>query len=87
MDEMQVLGYVITAIITLGAFLGVIWKFVQPINDLRLLIQKLDDTINNLMKDGERRDSRITKHGEEIDNLKTRVGDVETKIKIYHHDK
>lgn len=86
MNEMQVLGYVITSIITLGAFIGVIVKFTQPINDLRLLIQKLDTTITNLMKDGERRDQRIKKHGEEIDELKIRVKTVETKIDLYHEN-
>lgn len=85
MNEMQFLGMLVTALITLGGFIAVIVKFTQPINDLRLLIQKLDDTITNLMKDGERREERIKKHGEEIDDLKDRVKTVETEIKMYHN--
>ena len=84
MNEMQFLGYLITALITLGSFIAVIVKFTQPINDLRLLIQKLDDTITNLMKDGERREERLNAHGKEIDDLKDRVKTVETEIKMYH---
>ena len=84
MNEMQILGYAITVVITLGSFIAVIMKFTQPINDLRLLIQKLDDTINNLIKDGERREERINTHGKEIDKLKIKVGAIETKINLYH---
>jgi hypothetical protein len=86
MNEMQILGYAVTVIITLGSFIAVIMKFTQPINDLRLLIQKLDDTINNLIKDGERREERIKTHGKEIDDLKIRVEGIETKMEIYHKD-
>lgn len=84
MNEMQFLGYLVTALITLGSFIAVIIKFTQPINDLRLLIQKLDDTITNLIKDGEKRDERIDTHGKEIDDLKDRVKTVETKMDMYH---
>ena len=85
MNEMQFLGYLVTALITLGSFIAVIIKFTQPINDLRLLIQKLDDTITNLIKDGEKRDERINVHGKEIDDLKDRVKTVETKVEMYHN--
>jgi hypothetical protein len=84
MNEMQILGYGITVVITLGSFIAVIMKFTQPINDLRLLIQKLDDTITNLIKDGERREERINTHGREIDKLKLKVETIETKMDLYH---
>lgn len=45
MDTIQFIGYLITSIVTLGAFVGVVMKFVQPINDLRIVIQKLNDAI------------------------------------------
>ena len=84
MNEMQFLGMLVTALITLGGFIAVIIKFTQPINDLRLLIQRLDDTITNLIKDGERREEHINVHGKEIDDLKDRVKTVETKVDMYH---
>lgn len=86
MDEMQLIGAGVSIVITLGAFLAVITKFTQPINDLRIVIQKLNDSIDNMKKDHEKHDRRITKHGEEIDELKGRVKDVETKMQIYHHE-
>lgn len=86
MNEMQFLGMLVTALITLGAFIAVIVKFTQPINELRLLIQKLDDTIESFRKDGERRDRRMDEHGKKIEKLEDRVGVVETQIKIYHAD-
>ena len=86
MDDMNFLGYSVSAIITLGAFIAIIMKFVQPINDLRVVIQKLNDSIDNMKKDDENRDEQIKRHGEEIDDLKGRVDKVETKVKIYHKE-
>ena len=82
MDNIQFIGTLISAIITLGAFVAVIMKFIQPINDLRVVIQKLNDTIDSLKKDNDTQNRRIEKHGEQIDKLDMRVGKIETKIKM-----
>ena len=82
MDEIQFLGYLIMALITLGSFIAVIMKFVQPINELRVVIQKLDDTIDSLKKDNAAQNKRIDRHGERIDQLDNRVGKIETKIEM-----
>lgn len=87
MDEMQLIGYGVTAVITLGAFIAVISKFTQPINDLKIVIQKLNDKIDELTADHSQQRERITKHGEEIDRLDRRVGKIETKIDMYHNGK
>ena len=84
MDEMMIVGYVTSAIITLGGFVTVIMKFIQPINDLKVVIQKLNDNIDMLRKDNTDQCKRIDKHGEQIDNLDHRVGKIETKIEMYH---
>lgn len=84
MDEMQLLGYAVTIVITLGAFIAVIQKLTQPINDLKIVIQELKDCIGSLKNDNIIQNQRIEKHGEEIDNLKSRVGNIETKIDMYH---
>ena len=86
MDELQFLGYLVSAIITLGAFVAVIIKFVQPINDLRVVIQKLNDNTDSLKKDNTQQNKRIDKHGEQIDQLDRRVGKIETKIEIRRND-
>lgn len=82
MDEIQFLGYLIMAVITLGGFVAVIMKFVQPINELRVVIQKLDDTIESLKNDNAVQNKRIDQHGERIDQLDNRVGKIETKIEM-----
>lgn len=82
MDEIQFLGYLIMALITLGSFIAVIMKFVQPINELRVVIQKLDDTIESLKSDNAVQNKRIDQHGERIDQLDNRVGKIETKIEM-----
>lgn len=84
MNEMQFMGYLVSAVITLGAFIAVIMKFIQPINDLRVVIQKLNDNIDVLKSDNENHEKRIDKHGQEIDKLDNRVGKLETKMDLYH---
>lgn len=84
MDEVQWIGYIVLAVITLGSFIGVVMKFIQPINELRIVIQKLNDNIDAMKKDDETRDKRINEHGDQIDALTGRVGKLETKMEIYH---
>jgi peptidoglycan hydrolase CwlO-like protein len=84
-DELQFMGYLVSAVITLGAFIAVVIKFTQPINDLRVVIQKLNDNIDALQNDNTRQSKKIEKHGEQIDELDHRVGKIETKIEFYHH--
>ena len=87
MNELEFLGYVITALITLGGFIGVVFKFVQPINELRVVIQKLNDSIDAMKNNDEKRDKRLDKHEDQIDKLDHRVGKIETKISMYHDHK
>ena len=82
MDEIQFLGYLIMALITLGSFIAVIMKFVQPINELRVVIQKLNDNIDSLKNDNVVQNKRIDRHGERIDQLDNRVGKIEMKIEM-----
>lgn len=87
MDNTQFLGYLITAIISLGGFIGIIMKFVQPINDLRVVIQKLNDNLDSLKTDSGKHDKTLEVHEEKIDNLDRRVGGLETRMDIYHKDR
>ena len=86
MDDMSMIGYIVSTIITLGAFIGVIMKFIQPINELRVMIQKLSDAIDNFGKDSVSLDRRVTKHGEQIEHLDNRVGKLETRVDLYHKE-
>lgn len=83
MNETEFVGYLVLAVITLGGFIAAIMKFVQPINDLRIVIQKLNDTIDTLKTDNITQNRRIKKHGEQIDDLDHRVGKIETEIENY----
>lgn len=84
MDEAQFLGYLLTAIITLGGFVAVIMKFIQPINDLRVVIQKLNDIIDTLKNDNTEQNKKIEEHTKDIGDLKGRVNKVEIKMDMYH---
>ena len=84
MNDLQILGTIVSAVITLGGFIAVIMKFIQPINDLRVVIQKLNDTIDSLKMNADTQNRRIAKHGEQIDNLDKRVGKIENKMETFH---
>lgn len=84
MDSNTIIGYVVTSIITLGGFIAVIMKFIQPINELRVVIQKLNDNIDVVKRDNETQGRKIEAHDEKITELDGRVGRIETKIDVYH---
>ena len=83
-DEAQFLGYLVMAIITLGAFMLVIQRMTQPINDLKVVIQELRDCISSIKDDNAKQNRRIEEHGKEIDKLKEDVTKIQTKIDLYH---
>ena len=80
MDDVVLIGYAVTAVVVLGGFIGVIMKFTQPINDLRVVIQKLNDKIDSMIEDANELKIRVGEHGKEIDALGTRVCKGETRI-------
>ena len=82
MDDVVLIGYAVTAIVVLGGFIGVIMKFTQPINDLRVVIQKLNDKIDSIIADANELKIRVGEHGKEIDALGTRVCKIETRIDL-----
>lgn len=84
MGEAEMIGMIVLAIITLGGFIAIIMKFVQPINDLRVVIQKLNDNIDAMKKDSTEQKQQIDKHTNQIDKLDHRVGTLETKMEFYH---
>lgn len=86
MDENTFLGYLIPAIITLGGFIAIVMKMVQPINELRIVIQELKDCISAMRENDQRRDEQLKKHEEKIDKLEDRTNKLETQVKMYHKE-
>lgn len=86
MDANQFLGYLISGIITLGGFVAIVCKFTQPINDLKIVIQELKDTLNAMRENDRRRDETLEAHGKDITELRETVGQLKTKVELYHHD-
>lgn len=84
MEDATIIGYVVVAVITLGSFIKVVSNLTQPINELKIVIQELRDTIGTLRNDNLAQNKRLDKHGDEIDALKGRVSKVETKMEMYH---
>ena len=84
MDEAQFLGYLVMAIITLGAFMLVIQRMTQPINDLKVVIQELRDCISSIKEDNATQNKRIEEHDKAIGKLSAELTKVQTKIDLYH---
>ena len=84
MDEVQFLGYLVMAIITLGGFVAVITRITQPINDLRVVVQELRDCITTLKNDNAIQNRRLEEHGKDIDELKLKIVNLETRVDMYH---
>ena len=84
MEQAQLIGYGIIALSTILGFVVTVLKFVQPINELRIVIQKLNDNIDALSKDSEFQNNRLNRHSEQIEKLKSRVSTLETSMKFYH---
>lgn len=84
MEQAQLIGYAVLAIITLGSFTVVISRFTQPINELRIVIQELRDCINNITKENARHTERLDKHRDQIENLQRDVAEIKTKMNVYH---
>lgn len=86
MNEAQFVGNVVLTLITLGSFVAIINKFTQPINELKIVIEKLNSCIEHIKADEAVQNKRLEKHGIEIDDLKSRVGKVETKLEITNEE-
>ena len=87
MDEMTLLGYGVSIVITLGAFIAVIQKFTEPINELRLVMQKISDRLDYFDMEKDTHKKRLDNHGDRLDKLDHRVGKLETKVELYHDNK
>lgn len=86
MNETLLIGYAVTAVVILGGFIAVVQKFTQPINDLKVVIQRLIDTMDNLEKANANQNKRLDRHGQEIDELKGEVSEIKIKMKMYHNE-
>lgn len=82
--EMEILGYVLVAIVTIIGFVSAIHKMSKPINDLLVVVQELKDCIKSLKEMNTTQNARIDAHGREIDALKLKVEQLETKVNMYH---
>lgn len=73
MDYYAVLGLTFAALVAIiGVFISIkktLNEERKPIEELNLNIVRLNTNFDNMMKSDEIRDTRITKHGEEIDKI------------------
>ena len=90
---MEVNAYLVVGMMvpTLVSIVGVYFtvtentkKSVEPLHKLELSITRLTTIVENNLKDGERRETAISKHGEEIDDIKDDIN--EAKHELSNHE-
>ena len=85
MEQAQLIGYAVIAIITLGSFIVVIQRFTQPINELRIVIQELKDCIKDINKENARHTERLDKHRDQIEELQKDVAEVKLMVNMINN--
>lgn len=78
MDSNQFMGALVVALISL---IGLIVAIVTPIVKLNSNIVKLNSNIEHMRENDKVRDHRITKHGEEIQEVQHELANHEGRIK------
>ena len=86
MDATLFLGYLVGGLVAVGGLIAMAMKVVQPMNDLRIVIQKLVDKFEAMEKTNDRHDKALEKHERHLDKLDDRVGKLETTVDIYHKE-
>ena len=86
MEQAQLIGYAVLAIITLGSFIVVIQRFTQPINELMVVIQELKDCIKAITTENAIHTKRLDRHRAEIEQLQRDVAEIKLKMNMYHSD-
>lgn len=84
MEQAQLVGYAIIALITIGSFVTLINKMTQPINELRVVIQELKDCIKDITKENARHTDRLDKHRDQIEALQKDVAEIKIMISMHH---
>ena len=88
MADMQFLGYLLTGLGVIIAFITSVAKIgdrvAKPINELRLVIQKLSDAIDNMKEINTTQNKRLDRHSEHLDKLDNRINKLEVKMDMYH---
>jgi uncharacterized coiled-coil DUF342 family protein len=82
--EVEILGYTLLALVTIIGFAVAISKMSKPINDLLVVVQELKDCIKQLKETNLTHNEKLERHRKEIDGLKIKVKELETKIDMYH---
>ena len=90
MEQAFAIGAVVIALISIFKLVSAVNsfsdKFTGPLNELKIAIQRLNDSIEHLIKDSEVLKDSITKHGQEIDILNSRVDKLEIKMEMLHKE-
>ena len=86
MEQAQLIGYGVIALSTILGFIVTVLKFIQPINELRIVIQELRDCINNIIKDNARHTERLDKQRDQIEQLQKDVVEIKLMMNVYHKE-
>ncbi|MEG2934624.1 MAG: hypothetical protein RR842_13695 [Gordonibacter sp.] len=78
MEESEIIGLIVTGMVSIGALITLVVKAVSPFVDLNANVLVLNKTMQDFIT---RADKRLDGHGDKIDNLQTVSADHEARIK------
>lgn len=88
MEYYTVLGMLLvglTVVISvLASFSKFTNSFAQPINELKIAIENLNTSVASMKELIKVQEGRITKHGNELDDVKVRLTQLETEVRMHH---
>lgn len=90
MNEVEFVGlFFLVVVPIIVSIFGIMKYLTKPMIDLNTTMTQFKDKIDSLLRDNERQDTRISCHGQEIDQLKhtVTVHDVRIEqLERYHKD-
>lgn len=85
MENATIIGYVMLAMISIGSFVILVIKFTKPINDLRVVIERLNTLITELKSANEKNRHDIEEIHSRINKINTKVDELAIKVSLYHN--
>lgn len=89
MEYYAILGMLLVGLTVIISVLASFSKFTssfsQPINELKIAIENLNSSVASMKDLIKVQEERISKHGNEIDDVKTRLTQLETEVHMHHN--
>lgn len=92
MNLYEIVGWILAAVVSIGAFTAVIFRFIDRINKpiealkdavdaMRITVELLNQAVSALKANNETIERRVSEHGKQIDELRTDVATIKERVR------